>query len=471
MISARSHLPLSSGNKILVFVLLLLHVYSCSGTKPLADNSKKGNVQIVKADRAAKKDTIPGKIKGKDLTPMDTIRWTDDDKTMPITTKEKKSPVITDKIDLKSEYQIKVLIPLNSDGMNVSQAATSRFVHFYAGMLVALDVLNNEGIRLNINVIDTEEGNFNMKDALDNIVDLKTDLIIGPFERDDVRWVAEKAKELQIPVVSPWQTSTKIAVANPYYIQVKPNLKEHFLKIAEHTTSQFHTNEVAIIGRNNKDYNAWLKYFQDAAVSKLGKSGEGFYHNYYVTNDSLNGGVSAFYRLLQNPKIKAVIIPNYSFNDEAFIYSCVRRLAVEKSNRHLILYGMPVMLESDRIEFDHYNSLNMRIVMSDFVDDTQSNVREFRRKFLDMFGEIALPDAVKAYDMMLYIGRNLWKYGKNFQFYLENERLTMLQTTYEFKKAFSDENAETEDLKKFDFLENKYLDIIEFNNSKFRRIN
>jgi len=171
--------------------------------------------------------------------------------------------------------------------------------------------------------------------------------------------------------------------------------------------------------------------------------------------------------MLKNPRLRAVIIPNYSYNDEEFIYSCLRRLSAEKGGRSLSVYGMPIMYDSDKIDFDFYHSLQMKVVMSDFVDQDHGKIREFRREFLDMFGEIPTDEAVKGYDMMLYIGRNLINNGKNFQYYLENDSASYLHSIYEIRKAKSEDSPVANDPAKFDYFENKHLDIIEFRGNKW----
>lgn len=464
MISAQNHRPLLSGNSFLFFLIMCLA--SCGASKVATDRTQ---TQVVKADKSVStkvaKDTILP-VDPKQVKDTDVKKETESAKDI-AKDKPKSKGKDTNGLDVnhKAVYNLKLLMPLNSDGG--SDPASSRFVHFYAGALKAFETLSDEGIKLNIKVIDTEEGGFKLSDQLSKIVSDDTDMVIGPFEREDLRVLAESCKSNKIPLVSPWQTSTKLTLENPYYIQMKPNLKEHFLKLAESTYNGYQPGEVAIIGRNNKDTNAWIKYFQDAAAAKT--QNKEFYTTYYVTSDSLNQGPTTFQRLFKNTKIKAVIIPNYSFSDEDYIYGCLRRLSAEKGSRQISVLGMPILFDSDKVDFDFYNALQMKIVMSDFVDENHGKIREFRRDYLDIYGEIPNADAVKGYDLILYLGRNIWKYGKNFQNYLQYEATSYLQSTYDIKKAKSDDSNFSNDADGFDFYENKHLDVIEFKNNKWQR--
>jgi len=248
---------------------------------------------------------------------------------------------------------------------------------------------------------------------------------------------------------------------------MKPNLKEHFMKLNENAVADYQKGEVVIIGKNNKETASWVEYFQETAASSVNI--KDFYTTYFVSTDSLNTGPTAFSRMFKNTKVKAVILPNYSYTDEDFIYACLRKLSAEKSGRNISVYGMPILYDSDKIDFDFYSALQMKVVMSDFVDVDQGKIREFRRNYLDMYGEIANSDAVKGYDLMLYLGRNLWKYGRNFQYYLEQEATSYLQSVYDIRKARSEDSPVINDPEKFDFFENKHLDIIEFKGNKWER--
>lgn len=485
MTSAQNHLLPLNGSRFILCCFLLLFLNSCTVKKGLVSDK---NPQVVKAGTAdpvlVKPKGIPenNPDKNNKTTPpntnppgdisvkvkVDTVKWKDvTAKYPPITITPKQEVQYLDNLVKKEKYHIKLLIPLNSDGQNVP--ADSRFVHFYAGALLALEELDAEGIKLDVKVTDVEEGAFKVSENADQLASEGTDMIIGPFDREDIRVLAEKCKMAQIPLVSPWQTSTKITNENPYYIQMKPNLKEHFLKLAENTTANYAKGEVAIIGKNNKETTSWVQYFQTCA-SQFTQQPE-FFSTYFVTADSLNTGPTAFYRLFKNTKIKAVIIPNYAYTDEDFIYSCLRRLSAEKAGRNISVYGMPVMYDSEKIDFDYYHALQMKVVMSDFVDQDHGKIREFRRVFLDMYGEIPGIEAIKGYDLMLYLGRNLWKYGKHFQYYLPDEPASYLQSTYDIRKSRSEDSPIANDPDKFDYFENKHLDIIEFKNNKWERKN
>ena len=472
MILVQNLLQLLNGNKLLVAVCFFL--VSCSTVKPMPH---KGNTQIVKGSvptKVSKRDTLEqpkGAIDKEHLDrstgigKIDTVQWKDVSKDKTPIKESGKVGQSGSKNNFKPIYNIKLLIPLNSD--DISDPGISRFTYFYAGTLLALEELKQEGIRLKVDVIDTDENNFKVEDNLNKIADSNTDLIVGPFDRDGLKALLEVCKEKDIILVSPWYTSSKLTTQNPSYIQMNPNLKEHFLKLVKHSVKTYQPKEVTILARGSKDQ-PWIDFFESEAQKIT--SVKDFFNVYNVNTDSLKLGPTAFFNMFKSQNIKAVILPNYSYSDESYIYSCLRRLAAEKGTKSFSVMGMPILYDSDKIEFDFYRSLQMKLVMADYVDEDYGKIREFRRKFLDTYGEIPTVEAVKGYDLTIFLGKNIWKHGRNFQQYVEYEPSSYLQSIYDIQKAVSDDASENQDDGYFDYYENKHLDIIEFKGNKWIRL-
>lgn len=73
-----------------------------------------------------------------------------------------------------------------------------------------------------------------------------------------------------------------------------------------------------------------------------------------------------------------------------------------------------------------------------------------------MFGEIAGHDAVKGYDVFMFIGKNLEEYGSKFQEHIISQRQNYLMSDFEIHKSVSDEEKSRVNID-FDFLKiNKY---------------
>lgn len=265
-------------------------------------------------------------------------------------------------------------------------------------------------------------------------------------------------------MVSPWQTSTKITNENEYYIQLKPNLKEHFAKISEHVCRTYEAGEVTVITHNNQDGKAWFKFFSETAQKTTGN--KNYLNHYTVSEDSLQSPNTAFVTMFADNPPKAVILPYYSYNDEEKLYSIVRRLSSDKAKHDVVVYGMPLLHDSERIDYEYFSTLNVRIAISDFMDESKYEVKNFKRKYFEMFGEIAGSDAIKGYDVFMFIGKNMMEYGSKFQEYIINQKQNYIMADFKIQKSVSESEKSREKLD-FDFFENKEIQIIEFRESGF----
>ncbi len=412
-------------------------------------------------------DTIPASIDTrKTLLRIDTVQWRDvTDQVSPIS-----DEIITDEhssgeVIQKKNYGIQFLIPFGASSL--ADPVSSRFVHFYAGVLLAIDLLKEEGISFKVKVADVGEKDTAWKNNISGIFKDKPDIVVGPLERDDIKLMMDSCRNRKATLISPWYSFTRLQEENPYYIQLKPNLRAHFGRMVEETTARFQKGEVVIVGRKNKDTESWIQYFQDKAVGITGS--ENFYNVYYAHNDSISKGPTAFYRLFRNPDIKAIVLPNFSFSDEQWLYNVVRRLAAEKPPYPVTVYGMPVLYESELIEADILSALNMCIVTAEFVDDYDEGVKNFKRLFLETYGEIPVSDAIRGYDLMVFIGRNLSRYGPFFQQTLGNKAFYGLQSTFILREPVSDKPIIDKGSEMPLFYDNSFLELIRFENNRWTR--
>ena len=304
---------------------------------------------------------------------MKEVEWTEakDDKKPPI--ENPASDDLRPEIEKEAVYDITYFIPFDANSYINSANQSDRFVQYYSGMLVAAKILEREGVSLNINVVDEKKRRF--ETILKEEVNRNTDAIVGPYSRNNLRVAAEFAKSNEIPLVSPWQASSKIATKNPYYVQLRPNLDEHYYAIFEDIKANYDLDQVHIVGRKTevKDGKR-IRKLQMMAKDVWGESNEDLLNESWLNQDSIDVGETAFDSIFSMEKPIVVVIPNWSFEDENFIYGTLRRLSVEKGLSDVVVYGMPIMMESDKINFDYYSALNMKVARSKFVDERDDDV-------------------------------------------------------------------------------------------------
>jgi hypothetical protein len=466
MISAPNLLQQLNGNRFFMLLLFAFLLSSCTVLKPSDDD--KSSSKVYYPDKE-KKDTV------KDTIKPDTLQWIKNEKIeevkeQPDTTKE-----LGDKsTDFKESYKIDILIPMDSYTVvgnleDIEQSSTNSMLHYYAGMIMALVELKEKGANLVVNVYDAPVDSDRTKDYLAIAKRDKPDLIIGPNEKEQLKKVNEFCRENAIMVVSPWKAIPNSSGNNPYYIQLKPSLETYYEKMVQDIDERFNTDEIYLIGLDDASSRSRIKNIQSIHNKNISLPND--YNTLFINQAILESENPVLKQIFSGAgKRKVIILPNWSFRDEDFLFSCLRKINLEKGTYQIEVYGMPIMLNSEKISYDLFKSLNIRIVSPNFLDDTDYLIKEFKSDFYKQFNVFPEAEAYEGFDMMSYLGSILIEHGRKFNEAIENHEIEMLTTGYKItRKNQETENANPE-VNSSGYFENKKLYIIGFENNKFVKL-
>ena len=463
MISAQSRQLLSNGSKVFVMFLFTLLLMACGGTDKITKRSS-SNKKTGRSSFAKKKKKRVAKV--------DTVQWTE----VKTETKSKNSDSSSGygNSNKKDHYNIAMLIPLESKEYNNSGKGNNRMINYYAGAKMALEKLESEGSNLTMTTIDIGNGGA-ISTKLREAQSAGADVIIGPYKTEDLKKAAEFALKEKITLVSPWKSNSKTTTDNPYFVQLKPSLLDHYQKMVEHVSQNYKAEEVVLLGQEgNKTDQKKAKYIQKLARSYYRSNERTPIAEYFIPLDTLRESRTVFYDYLaleegEEPKTRVFLIPNMNSKDESFIYGAIRRLTAERGQNKVIVYGMPIVLDSEKLTFDNYNGTSAHVVTSSFVDMKDREVAQFKSKYFDTYGAIPTNEAYEGYDMMLYIGRAMVKHGSGFQYHMNQDSKGLLQSTIALYPKYQKDDENITTGKKIDYFANKNIDVIYFKDNRFQR--
>ena len=430
----------------------MLLVSSCKTKKKVTSNS-------------GPRTTTPTTTKPSPKSKVDTIKWTEE-----ILANDES---ITKEIpkELKNLYKITLLIPFESSRYEPNEflskeSSGNRFANYYNGVRLALEKLEAEGANFTVKVMDSESVDFSTKlKSLSN-----QDVIIGPYNRDQLKETAAFCRKNEIVNVSPWQASSKIASDNPFHIQLRPNQTAYYDAMITHALRKYSGDQIFMIGRETSRDKGRINYFQETATAILNdKSTEKPLNEYFVNVDSLINDAITYDSIFVEEKTNVFLFPQWSSDDESFLYSCLRKLAIEKGNNEFVVYGMPILIDSDKINFDYFLNLDIHCTRAKWVDKSDPKVADFRRYYFERFSALPEDDALDGYDMMMFIGSNLAREGKNFQYRLDRDQSDYLQTSFDIQKVSLDKSAQSDNFNQIDYFENRKLDIVRFRQDRLIR--
>ena len=470
MILAPNHPRLLNGSNLILLIVVSLFLVSCSTSKTVYSPG-----QVSTPKEAPVKQEVPV---------VDTVEWevVEEEVKPPIqNTKEEILPV-----EKKNVYNVALMLPFENNRPDASSRATSesanntnRFISFYAGTILALTQLEQEGLNLNVDVFDSQRSADKVKSDLKSFRMQNMDALIGPYatrsNKDGLIAAAEFGKENEITVISPWYASSSLAKENPYYVQLRPNTADHFQKIMAHAKANFDDSEIVLMGRDQDDPKKKrsdeniIKYLQKVHRETSEDESAADLRVFRVQTDSLLNGETAYDSIFYETGRKAIIFPFYSSSDGSFMYNCLRRINGEKAFEPIHVYTMPLALDSDQIGFNLFRNLNMKVCRSKYVDKSNNQVRAFEKEYYNRYGTIPNDDAYHGFDVMYFVGKNLMEYGRNFQFFAD-ESQEYLQSSFRLEKVpieAIDPELESMGLENVNYYVNKHLDIIEFKGDGF----
>lgn len=508
MISAPSHQPRSNGNDLLVLFVLALLLSSCTLFRPAGageqkPRSRKDDKKTEKVTRKEEEEPLLDPVPGKkvydpetgtlvvvDQTPvetMDTIRWKEVpyDSIPPIRSQvlageEDKSdaPERTGRGEYGTEfysfYKIALILPFLTDDYNSSNSEINErsnwALQFYGGAQMAFEKLEDEGARLNIAVMDSKADTRRMDTLLTSRSELlDAHLIIGPYRKENVEKVASFAQRTGKAYVSPHSASSGIATGNPDYIQVSPTLESHCKAITRHVRQHFRPGQVVLVARDKDAETARFPYFQNENYLIEGVRHDSVKFKEYVVEERS----ASFQNINLAPFLTAMdtvafVLPSWS--NETFILSFLSRLKLARQPYNYVeVYGMPQWMSYERMDYDLYEGLNVHVSSDTYIDPYDQEVQLFRRRFFDRYGIPPRDEAFLGYDVMLYFGRMIKKYGTKFQYSLEKEPQQMLHTRFDFERVVRAGRAAGQESNLIDRFENKYVNILKFEDYQFQR--
>lgn len=424
---------------------------------------------------------FPTEVTGK----MDTVKWTDagtlandpiESDTSQYLEIEPETPTTGSENNgtgILETYNVAITIPFNSDKVNSLEGgihpSSMPSLHFYEGAKIALDELSKEGANFNVSVMDTKRSETETISILNRSALQDAHLIIGPYGSKPLEQVAEFAKVNQKTLVSPVNTSGKITNENPFYLQANPSLQSHCEVITKHALSQYSADQIVLVVRDKEAEVMRLQYFQDAHKLISGADAAPLKEYKIDPVVAQEFGELDLAPFIKEDQTTVFIVPSYS--NETFISNLMRQVEIAKGKNEVVMYGMPRWMEYQRISYDYFENLKLHVSSANFVNKEDEKIKEFITKFYERYGGLPQEDAFHGYDLTLYVGRQLMKHGIYFKDVIDTEAAQMLSTKFEFERFVTPEDAANERLDKINYFENKYVNILKFEDFHFQKVN
>ncbi|MBL7807567.1 MAG: hypothetical protein JNN28_07135 [Saprospiraceae bacterium] len=402
----------------------------------------------------------PGKPAPGKSTPMDTIRWTPSNSGKPPIGQGGNQPGSNKPNG--ATYHIAYLLPFLSNQMEGEEVPekSKLALQFYAGGKLALEQLSAEtSIQLVVNVWDTQANDTDFEKVMNNSRLDKSTVFIGPVRASHVSTFASWTKQRGKILVSPETPSADLTQGNPGFVQINPSLRAHCETITQYVRKRNKADAVTLVCKE-KEADRMI-YFQQANARMGGTTR---LNELVIPDDQKGFEQTDLRKYLRAGRTSVFVLPSWASQD--YIMAFLRKLKEVKGSHQVEVYGMPQWRHFDAIEPEYLSQLNVHITSAGWQDYTDPDIKAFQQKFYESTGTLPDDDAFNGYDVTLFVGRMLAKYGLSFPEHLGSEKANTLRGRFAFSQIFTNGGVDQGNNQP-DYWENTFVHLLRFDQFRY----
>jgi len=329
---------------------------------------------------------------------------------------------------------------------------------FYMGAGFALDSLDKEGIKINVQVYDVknpQQSIYKIADAgaLDSV-----NLIIGAVSGKEYLDLTSIAKEKKIPFISASYPNDGGISANPYVVIVNPKLNTHLQVIYNYILKSFGTNKLVMFRRQNGADDRVTEVFKS-----LNTSGNGNVLSIQTTTLNTGFGSADIAASLDSTRENVIVCGSL---DDNFARSIISYASTLLSNYKITLIGMPTWEDLPELSRNEFKSLPI-IYSASFFNPRQTV--SWIGNFTQRYGRstYAIPNEMvfRGFEITYLFSHLLQKDRTNVINSLNSETSNLI-TDFDFKPIYKSKSSTTPD-----YYENKRVFIVKKWNDELTKLN
>ena len=152
--------------------------------------------------------------------------------------------------------QAAIVLPFNTTGTGTKDEQI-RMVEYYEGFLMAVDSLKGRGVSVDLYAYDSGQTIASVNRILNKPEMKQMDIIFGPAHTEQVKPMADFAKQHNIRLVVPFTSKSDEIFNNPFVYQINTSQSYLYSEVYEHYLRKFPNANVVFLdaetGHNDKD--------------------------------------------------------------------------------------------------------------------------------------------------------------------------------------------------------------------------
>ena len=353
--------------------------------------------------------------------------------------------------EIKEEYRVAVLLPFFFDGMDnaIRTARNKGIMDLYFGIEEAVKVLNEKSdSKIRLYPYDTKKNADTTRVIFEKEEMKSMDLFIGPLFPEPSEIALDFSYNQKINIINPLSTNSSLIQFNPYSFIFRPTTETQALVAAEMLRDSLE-NKYAMIFYENNEKDSLSAYTYAQRIQEYGYE---VLLNVGVVDTTVRAQFDMLtekYELIYTEQQKDSVLlidedriikerksieekDQIELYEEFFtiapdsighIYVASSRplfasnfiSAVEIRNDSTLIIGRGNWKSFETVTFEELERLGVLLVDPQYVDIHDDTFQNFRKKFINTYRYVPSLNTQLCYEMMMYFGSMLKKYGTYFQ--------------------------------------------------------
>ncbi|MFT2008766.1 ABC transporter substrate-binding protein [Pontibacter sp. 13R65] len=305
----------------------------------------------------------------------------------------------------KKAYQVAVILPFQLNQDLGQSARKNQFItDLYAGMKLAQDSLQKQGVNLELFAYDAGSDTASVKKLLDQPELKAMDLVIGPIYKSTAKVAMRFAAENNVTVINPLSQDTEVAGKSPQVLLFESAAATQAQQAATYAYQNFNPKSVVIVYEGATADTTFARHYRQQ-FQKLG----GKVLAYKAINSSQSSATAGVFKNLTITDVGHLAV----FSDKmTAAVNAISLVSSQPTRMPLMTYDK--WLDINQVTIRELDDQEVYFISPKYFDQQSQTVRHFKKKYTSQYNIPPSVYAYSGYEMLFYFGSMLQQYGSGF---------------------------------------------------------
>ncbi len=310
------------------------------------------------------------------------------------------------------------------------------FREFLEGSLLALDSLNDIGVRIKYHIYDSKADSGVVKQLMMKPEMTSMNLIIGPAMASSIPVVSRFSKNNKIPMVVPYVADANVTDGNPYCFQVNPTREVLYKPAAEWVANHCADKNIVMVQSDKADDRQ--KQFTKLFKQSLYKARSGQHKTAAYSEVTFNSKrLIDVTNLIKKDEDNLIIIPCEKDEVISMVLATLENLKGKKGYERISVFGFPEYLKKEGREQEMLFPLESTIYTPFYIEDSSDVAMSFYQQYRTWFGNepsSGLYYSTLGFDVTYFFGSAIHYFGPEFSDCIATYNPRLVTSKFKFVK-------------------------------------